>query len=80
VLYDLYTSPNIIRPYVKNNEMADACGRYGEEKYTQGFGVEWCGVAPLKTEGKSPIGDQGIKGLDIEIDLQEIGWKGRGVD
>jgi hypothetical protein len=40
-LYDLYTSPNIISPYIKNNEIGDACGTYGaEEKYTQGFGVE----------------------------------------
>jgi hypothetical protein len=40
-LYDLYTSPNIIKPYVKNNEMGGACSTYGaEEKYTQGFGVE----------------------------------------
>jgi hypothetical protein len=38
-LYDLYTSPNIIGPYVKNNEIGDACGTYGAEKYTQSFGV-----------------------------------------
>jgi hypothetical protein len=33
-----------------------------------------------KPEGKSPVGDQGIKGIDIEMDLQEIGWKWIGLE
>jgi hypothetical protein len=37
-LYDLYSSPNIIR-VIKNNKMGRECGTYG--KCIQGFGGEF---------------------------------------
>ena len=39
-LNDLYTSPNIIRPYIKNNEMGSACSTYeAEERCIEVVGV-----------------------------------------
>jgi hypothetical protein len=41
-LHDLYTSPNIIRPHIKNNEIAGHVARMGLRgaKLHTGFGVE----------------------------------------
>lgn len=50
-LYVLYSSPNIIRPYIQNNQLYCSCGTYGaEEKYTQDLGLEtWVKEPTLKT-------------------------------
>ena len=68
-LYDLYSSPNIIRSdQIKKNETGGACGTQGrKDRCIQGFGWETC--------GKELLGRHMRKMEDnIKMDLQELEW------
>jgi hypothetical protein len=71
-LYDLYSSPSIIR-IIKSRSMrwAGHVARMGEEKRSA------CRLLVGKPEGKRPLGRPRCRWVDnIRMDLGEVGWGG----
>jgi hypothetical protein len=68
-IHILYSSSNIIRQPMKENEVGGTCGTHGRgEKSVQGFGG--------KARRRRPLGRPRRRWEDgIRMDLTEIGWR-----